>query len=176
MTGWRGASSPRLVLIGCLALPNQEDRSPAFPLRPPTPQPGFHPGGWGGGTGGMRKANGRAERGPGGGLRGRPAHRGKFSQWACAPHPGPWSTSPGHSRSSGSRPVPRPVAHAAGGASAGMVGRIRRGRRGRPRAAFVACYGTTYVGSSAPSGGAGSGPQERSGSLFDPLEPQRNAL
>lgn len=65
VTGWRGASLPRLVLIGCLAAPNQQDHSPASPLRPPTPPTPLPSGREGGGTGtnGTRTANGSAKRG-----------------------------------------------------------------------------------------------------------------
>lgn len=89
MTGWRGASSPRLVLIGCLALPNQEDRSPAFPLRPPTPQPGFHPGGWGVGRVECERPMGAPREGRGvGSAAGLPT--GESSANGRAPHiPGP---------------------------------------------------------------------------------------
>lgn len=49
-------------------------------------------------------------------------------------------------------------ARRAGKAPTRMVGSLRRGRRGRPRAAIVACSGTAYVEARPPSGGAGTGP------------------
>lgn len=43
LIGWRGASFPRLLLIGSRAHPSRENRSPSTLLQPPTPKPGFPP-------------------------------------------------------------------------------------------------------------------------------------
>lgn len=113
VTGWRSASLPRLVLIGCLEAPNQQDRSPASPLRPPTPQHRFHPGGRGrdGRRWNASRQWERQER-TGGSARG-----GKFSQWACV-----------HILGSG---APSLAAHVPAGRAQGHA-RLSVARKGRP--------------------------------------------
>lgn len=90
VTGWRGASFPRLVLIGSLAPPYQEDLSPSSWLRPPTASTPFPSAREGDASGREWDANRQWEDGEKAGRWAlQPAgHRGKFSQSACAPHPG----------------------------------------------------------------------------------------
>lgn len=171
VTGWHGASFPRLVRIGlsCLSRPltGRIPRPPPPRLGLPPPQPRFHLGGLGAGAGagGTRTANGSAERGPGGGLCGRPAQAGKFSQWARAPHPGLRSAS-----LAASVPAGRAQGH-----TRLAVARERYPLEGwenaaRPvrgaRAAIVACSRTAYAGSV-------SGELSLGGGL---PEPRRDAL
>ena len=118
----------------------------------PPAQPRFHPGGRG-----TRRANGRAERGSGGGLCSRPA-RGTSSANGRAPHiPGsgapplaasvPAGLARGHAR----------AARRLEAAPGGKAGKMRRSGSEGPRVAIVACSSTVYVRPSARLGEAGSG-------------------
>ena len=118
----------------------------------PPPQPRFHPGGRG-----TRRANGRAERGSGGGLCSRPA-RGASSANGRTPHI-PGSGAPPLAAS-----VPAGLAHGHARAArrleaapGGKAGKMRRSGSERPRVAIVACSSTVYVRPSARLGEAGSG-------------------
>lgn len=95
LTGWRGASFPRLLLIGSCSHSSRENRSPSTLLQPPTPNP---PG---------RTANGGAERG---------REVGGWAVWSGKAQPmgarrtSPLSSAaPGRPLPGGSRPGPRPT-------------------------------------------------------------------
>lgn len=95
LTGWHGASFPRLLLIGSCSLFSRENRSPSTLLQPPTPNP---PGG---------TANGGAERGRE--VGGWAAWWGK-AQPMGARRTSPFSSAaPGRPLPGGSRPGPRPT-------------------------------------------------------------------
>lgn len=123
---------------------------PGFGL--PPLQPRFHPGGrgTGEGAGATRTANRRAERGPGGGLCGRPA-RGESSANGRAPHiPGSGAPQPGRSGSGGSRPGLRPGCWSLGRGAHWKGGEDAARPAGRQWAAIVACSLTVYVRPGAP--------------------------
>lgn len=144
LIGWRGASFPRLLLIGSRAHPSRENRSPSTLLQPPTPKPGFPPP-----SGGLT-ANGGTERGRwvggwavwGGGER---------SQWERAAHPGSAAPPPatrdpeGRARCHARLPLHGSPARAKGAEPAA-------GARARP-AALAACLGPATVDPGAPQVG-----------------------
>ena len=101
---------------------------------------------------------------------------GRVQPMGELPHHRLRSASPGHSCSGGSRPGPHPAPWRTGGAPTGMVENLRRGRLGRRGRLLWRAPTLLNMGPEAPSGGAGSGPRERSRRTVDPFEPPQDAL
>lgn len=133
LIGWRGASFPRLLLIGSRAHPSRENRSPSTLLQPPTPKPGFPP------------------------ARGLTANRGTERGWWVGGWAVWWgeaqpmgarrtsrlsSAAPGHPRARGSRPVPRPtiLAREPGRRERCRVGSGRESPPSRPCGVLGSCH------------------------------------
>lgn len=160
VTGWRGATLRRLVLIGCLAPLTSRTAHP--PPRSGLPPPTLFFIREGGGRSGLRLERKRPMEAPregrGGGLCGR---TGESSANGRAPHI-PASGAPPlatHVLAGRAQGHARLAAHRAGRAPARMVEGLRRGRRGSPRAGgYCGVLGHCLREARPPSGGAGSGP------------------
>lgn len=98
LTGWRGASFPRLLLIGSRSHSSRENRSPSTLLQPPTPKTHERDGQWGSGERpgsgrlgsvvGESAANGRAPHIPARQRRPRPSASRRVAPWATPDYPG----------------------------------------------------------------------------------------
>lgn len=98
LSGWRGASFPRLLLIGSCSHSSRENRSPSTLLQPPTPKPPGRDSQWGseerpgsgrlGGVVGEGAANGRAPHIPAQQRRPRPPASRRVAPRATPGYPG----------------------------------------------------------------------------------------